>query len=236
LTPGAAPRFFSDDPLAREPETQDAAGVAEWKIDLTIDLATNLFAHPGDSATNVRAKNINTIDEVPDSSWFTNRILARPIAIDELSQGPLAGPGPAPGTWTVIAPKLAGFAPGFTMTDTSGARWFVSFDAADQPEAATGAIAVANKIFWALGYWQVENHLVTVNPSQLLVGDTAVFTPESGRRGRGGPRTTAPDGGGGSRRRVAACASKSRWHLPRHRRPRGRRPSDWRVQVPRHPP
>ncbi len=118
LTSGASTRFLSDDPLAREPETQDAAGVAEWEIDLTIDLATNLFAQPGDSATNVRAKNVNTIDEVPDSNWFTNRILARPIAIDELSRGPLAGPGPAPGAWTVVSPKLAGFAPGFTMTDT----------------------------------------------------------------------------------------------------------------------
>ncbi len=66
FTSGASTRFFSDDPLAREPETQDAAGVAEWDIDLTIDLATNLFAHPGDSATGVRAKNVNTIDEVPD--------------------------------------------------------------------------------------------------------------------------------------------------------------------------
>jgi hypothetical protein len=184
LASGAAPRFLSDDPLAREPDTQDASGVAEWDIDLTIDLATNLFSNPGDSARDVRAKNINTIDEVPDSSWFTNRILARPIALDELSRGPLTNDGPAPGAWTVVSPKLAGFSPGFTMLDARGVRWFVSFDAAGYPEAATGAIAVANKIFWALGYWQVENHLVKVDPTQLVIGDTAVFTPESGRKRR----------------------------------------------------
>ena len=132
LASGATARFLSDDPLSREPETQDAARVSEWEIDLTIDLATNMFASPGDRVTNLRAKNVNTIDEVPDSNWFTNRILARPITIDELSRGPLAGDGPAPGQWTVIAPKLAGFAPGFTMTDTRGERWFVSFDA-DRP-------------------------------------------------------------------------------------------------------
>jgi hypothetical protein len=182
LTSGAAPRFLSDDPLPREPDTQDAAGVSEWDIDLAIDLALNMFASPGDSAANVRAKNVNTIDEVPDSSWFTNRILARPITIDELSRGPLAGDGPAPGPWTVISPKLAGFAPGFTMTDTRGERWFVSFDADGHPEAATGAIAVANKLFWALGYWQVENHLVTVDRSLFVIGEQAVFTPVSGRK------------------------------------------------------
>src|SRR6185436_4121782 len=70
----AARRFLDDDPIAREPDTQDASGVAEWEIDLTIDLAINLFAVPGDSTPGVRARNVNTIDEVPDSSWFTNRI------------------------------------------------------------------------------------------------------------------------------------------------------------------
>jgi hypothetical protein len=179
---GRAPRFYSDDPLVREPETQDAARVAEWDIDLTIDLVTNMFGRPGDPAPDVRAKNVNTVDEVPDSSWFTNRILARPIAIDELARGPLTGSGPAPGTWSVISPKLAGFAPGFTMIDATGQRWFVSFDAAGHPEAATSAIAVANKIFWALGYWQVENYLLTIDRDRLAVAETATYTPPSGRR------------------------------------------------------
>src|SRR5262245_16533386 len=76
LVSAAAARFYGDDPLNREPETQNAAGVSDRDIDLTIDLAINLFGRPGDSVTGVRAKNVNTIDEVPDSSWFTNRILA----------------------------------------------------------------------------------------------------------------------------------------------------------------
>jgi len=182
LASGAAPRFLSDDPLAREPDTQDASGVSEWEIDLTIDLATNLFSNPGDSARDVRAKNVNTIDEVPDSSWFTNRILVRPIALEELTRGPLTSEGPAPGSWTVVSPKLAGFSPGFTMLDARGVRWFVSFDAAGHPEAATGAIAVANKIFWALGYWQVENYLVTIRPEQLEIAEDAEMTPPSGKK------------------------------------------------------
>ena len=215
LASGAAPRFLSDDPLAREPDTQDASGVTEWEIDLTIDLATNLFSNPGDSARDVRAKNVNTIDEVPDSSWFTNRILARPIALDELSRGPLTSEGPAPGSWTVVSPKLAGFSPGFTMLDARGARWFVSFDAAGHPEAATGAIAVANKIFWALGYWQVENHLVAINASQLVVGDTAVFTPASGRKRPMETRDLDDH--------PPARASQRRRHVSRHRRSRGSR-------------
>jgi hypothetical protein len=187
-TSAAAPRFLPDDPLVREPETQDAAAVKEWEIDLTIDLAINMFGKPGDGADQVRAKNVNTIDEVPDSSWFTNRILARPIPLEELARGPMTGDGPAPGRWRIVAPKLAGAAPGFTVLDSRDQRWFVSFDAAGHPEAATGAIAVASKIFWALGYWQVENHLVSVAREQLDIAETAVFTPASGRRRRMQPR------------------------------------------------
>ena len=182
LLAGAERRFFDDDPLTRAPDTQDAKGVQEWEIDLFIDLATNLFAHPGDPATDVRARSINTIDEVPDSNWFTNRILARPLTAEEVARGPVTGTGPVPGPWTVVSRKLAGFAPGFTMRDSKGQLWFVSFDAAGHPEAATGAIMVANKIFWALGYWQVENYLITVARDQIRVSEEATFTPPSGRK------------------------------------------------------
>jgi len=86
---GAEPRFFHDDPLVREPDTQDASKVQAWDIDLAIDLATNLFSRPGDKTPDVRAQNVNTIDEVPDSSWFTNRIGARPLSIEDAVRGPL---------------------------------------------------------------------------------------------------------------------------------------------------
>src|SRR5262245_37858234 len=153
-------RFYDDDPLTREPETQDASGVAEWDIELLVDLVVNLFGRPGDKQYGTRAASINTIDEVPDSSWFTNRIGSRTVTIEEAVKGPVADGGPAPGRWTVIAQKRAGAAPGFTIRDSTGQVWFVSFDSVGYPEAATGAIMVANKIFWTLGYWQVENHIV----------------------------------------------------------------------------
>jgi hypothetical protein len=181
---GATVRFYRDDPMQREPETQDASKAAPWDIDLFWDLAENLFGNPGDATPDVKARNVNTADEVPDSNWFTNRILARPLSIEEAVQGPLAGAGPAPGRWSVTRPKEAGFAPGFTMQDGKGETWFVSFDANGFPEAATGAILVSNKIFWALGYWQVENYLIRVRPDELTVAETATVVPPSGKRRR----------------------------------------------------
>ena len=103
----AQPRFFSDDPLSREPETQDASGAKDRDIELAPDLLLNLFTRPGDVRPSVRALNVNTVDEVPDSGWFTNRIYARPVSVDEIvrvrmsrrrrrrGRGPLSAPRPA---------------------------------------------------------------------------------------------------------------------------------------------
>src|SRR3954453_20819784 len=179
---GATVKFYSDDPLQREPESQDASKVQEWDIDLMWDLGENLFANPGARTPMVKARDVNTADEVPDSNWFTNRIGVENLTIADLVRGPLTGDGPAPGTWSVTRPKEAGFAPGFTMNDAKGETWFVSFDAEGFPEAATGAILVANKIFWALGYWQVENYLVHITPGELTIADTALVKVSSGQR------------------------------------------------------
>ena len=181
-TSGAGRKFYDDDPIGREPETQDASKVQAREIGLMYDLAPNLFGRPGDAAANVRARNINTIDEVPDSSWFTNRILARSVSLEEAARGPLEHDGPAEGPWTIIRDKNAGAAPGFRIRDAKGVVWFVSFDARGYAEAATSAIVVANKIFWALGYWQVENFLTRVHPEQIEIDPAATIKTPAGVR------------------------------------------------------
>jgi hypothetical protein len=85
-------KFYKDDPIAVEPETQDASGAVYRKIDLFYDLMRNQFSQPGEPA-GPRAQNINTIDEVPDSSWFTNRILARRFAARPAARGRLQANG-----------------------------------------------------------------------------------------------------------------------------------------------
>ena len=72
----------------------------------------------------------------------------------------------------------------------------MSFDAKGHPEAATGAIMVANKIFWTLGYWQVENHLIRCDPISSAIAETAMFTtavrrPTADETGRSGRRVSA---------------------------------------------
>ena len=71
--PAATGMFREDDPLRREPETQDASGVREWTIDLFVDLTLNLFTEPGDQRIDVRAEDANTID----STWTPVRVYFR---------------------------------------------------------------------------------------------------------------------------------------------------------------
>jgi hypothetical protein len=209
--PGAQsrPKFLSDDPLTREPETQDASKVQEWEIGLIADLTLNLFGKPGDPTAGVRAQNVNTIDEVPDSSWFTNRIYARPLSVAEIARGPNTIDGPAPGTWTLFRAKTAGTAPGFTVRDEKDNVWFVSMDARGNPVAATAANMVATRLFWALGYNQIEAYITTIRPENVVIDNKATI-PSHGRRRRFTRRdlqdvfAAAHEGEDGSYRVIAA--------------------------------
>jgi hypothetical protein len=177
-----APRFYPDDPIAREPESQDASKAAPYEPSQMYELMYNLFVTSKYEPSGLRARNINTIDEVPDSSWFTNRIGSRPITAEELARGPNAGAPPDPSKWVLIREKSSGAHPGFTATDAKGETWFLAFDPKWAPGAATGAVAIATKMFWALGYNQVESFLTTFDPKVTTIDPKAtVRRPNGGR-------------------------------------------------------
>lgn len=176
------PRFLADAPLARTPDTQDASGARPWDINLAYDLTHAYFVTSRRTPENIRAGNVNTIDEVPDSSWFTNRVGSRPLTVDDIVRGPNVAPPPDPSSWTVLREKSSGYAAGFTAQDARGQTWFVSFDAPSNPEGATAAIVVATKLFWALGYNQVENHLTEVRRDHLTISPKATVRRPSGKR------------------------------------------------------
>ena len=163
------PHFYPDDPIAREPESQDASKAQPYDIGSLYEMTNNLFVTAGYKPSGTRAQNINTIDEVPDSSWFTNRIGTTPVTVDELVRGPNRGAPPDPSRWVLIREKTSGAHPGFTARDAKGETWFLEFDPPYFPEGATGAVAVATKIFWAFGYNQVESYLTTFDPKRVEI-------------------------------------------------------------------
>ncbi|HET6266853.1 MAG TPA: hypothetical protein VFG11_03980 [Acidobacteriota bacterium] len=178
----AAPKFYDDDPVWVEPSTQDASGAKPWEIDLFYDFLENMFSHPGDPAVNLRAKNVNTVDEVPDSAWFTNRAGMKPLTAEDVAKGPDQTKGPADGIWTVIRAKNDGVTPGFTIKDTNGVVWFIKFDPPGYPAMATGSEVVVTNLLWALGYNVPENHISRLIPKNLVIAPGTKITPPSGKK------------------------------------------------------
>ena len=179
-----APHFYPDDPITRAPESQDASKAQEYEIGSLFEMTHNLFFTSQYKPTNLRAKNINTIDEVPDSNWFTNRIGTAAISTDQIARGPNVGAPPDSSKWVLVREKTAGAHPGFTAKDAKGDTWFLEFDPPYFPEGATGAVAVATKIFWALGYNQVESFISTFDPKKAEIDPKATVKRPSGKRTR----------------------------------------------------
>jgi hypothetical protein len=179
---GAAPRFFDDDPLQDDPETQDASGVKEIDLSDGYDFIENSFLNAGDK-TDQRAVNVNTIDEVPNSSWYTQRLgTAEVLSVGDVIRGPFRGQAPQPGVWTIIGAKNEGISPGMTARDSSGTLYFIKFDPPSNPEMATGAEAISTRLFWALGYNVPENYLAAFRREELRIAPGTTLDDEYGRR------------------------------------------------------
>jgi len=178
----AAPKFLPDDPIWVEHATQNVTSIPDLEVDDFVDLTLNLFAKLGDPTPNVRAKNVNTIDEVPNSSWFTNRLGYRTMTAEEIATGPDTTPGPPRGRWTVISSKTDGISPGFTIRDATGQVWFLKFDPPGYRAMATGTEVAVTKLMWALGYHVPENHVAALWREDLTIGEGATFTPPGGTR------------------------------------------------------
>jgi len=176
----ASPRFYDDDPISHDRDTQDASSMKPLDVDLLVDLTTNLI---GPREVNAgRARNVNTIDEVPDSSWYTNRAGSRPLSPADVFTGPDTTAGPEAGTWTVTSSKGDGVTPGFTIKDAKGQLWFLKFDPPGYRGMATGTEVAVTKLMWALGYHVPENHIAYMHRERLAIGDGAKFTPAGGTR------------------------------------------------------
>jgi hypothetical protein len=154
---------------------QAAACVPEmYESSFSWDAADNSIFRPMSKFFQVdsygEAENVNAFDEVPDSSWFTNRIGARPLSPDEVAGGYCAGgpelePDPPDGSWLVDHGKDNGANPGFRV-NIRGQHYLLKTDDA-QAERATGAAAIAARFYYAAGWWAPCDSVVYFKKSAL---------------------------------------------------------------------
>jgi len=186
--PGQNPRFFPDDPIWEDPDRQvSIAQPTSRELSKTVDLFQKTFAPP--VSGNVRAVNVNTLGEVPDSSWFENRMSRRVMSIDEIVRGPDRGDGPDHSVpWRIIQAKVEGTTPGFMIRDGRGDVYLIKIDPMHFPGLATGAEVIGTKFYHAFGYHVPENYLTSWEPDFYTIEpDTEVIWPD-GHHAILGPR------------------------------------------------
>jgi hypothetical protein len=129
-----------------------------------------------------RARGVNAVDDVPDSTWFTNRIGIRELSPDEIARGPEQGEGPeAHKPWTIVSNKPAGTQFGLIIRDARGVKYGLSFDVNGWPEMKTGAAIVVNRLVWAFGYNVPDDRIVYLRPEELVVAPDAKIKDTQGR-------------------------------------------------------
>jgi hypothetical protein len=175
---GEGRRFYSDDPVWRDPDMRDIPPVAEFDLSKSYEFVHETFGESVKSRG--RALNVNTLDEVPDSSWFTNRLGRRDMSIEEIVRGPNQVDGPAPGTWHVTGRPDSGITPKFTIRDARGDTYLIKLDPAAYPELPSSVEMISTKIFHAIGYHVPEDFIVTFDLSQLDVAPGAKIRTTSG--------------------------------------------------------
>lgn len=114
------------------------------------------------------AHDVNSMDELPASSWYTPRLGYRPISPAELVRGPeRVGPPQLP--ITVVQAKVGGGNPGFIVADARGARYLTKFDPPEFPGVETTTAQVVNRLFWGFGYNVPEDYLLVFSRDDLHV-------------------------------------------------------------------
>jgi hypothetical protein len=167
-----AQRFLPDDPLLFDRDDLPIAKPGVVELSTAWDVIEHSLWHRP-SGRVPPALNANTLGEVPDSSWFQNRIGRREMSLEELLRGPNTTGGPAPGRWMVIGGKAQGITAGFTIRDSRGDVYFVKFDPIPYPNLSSAADVIVTKFFHAFGYFVPENHIAQFRPEQLVIAEDA---------------------------------------------------------------
>lgn len=129
-----------------------------------------------------RAANVNAFDEVPNSSWWTNRIGMRPMSVEEVVQAacdedPI---DPNEGPWMIVSAKPNGANPGFIVEDTRGRKYLLKFDGDIQPQRATAADVSGSIYYHAAGYNVPCNRMIFFNEDILEIEEGTTYDNDDG--------------------------------------------------------
>jgi hypothetical protein len=170
------------------PKTRDPNLLRDG-IDESFFRPVGRFFHPGRAVRRVSsggepascAADVNALDEVPNSTWFTNRIGLYPVTPEVAARGPAQVDGPdRSGPWTVVRAKSEGVTPGFTIKDGRGDTYFIKFDPPCCPGMSTAAGVITGRALHTIGYNVPEDFVTSFRRTDLVLGEKVSLTEPSG--------------------------------------------------------
>jgi len=172
-------RFRNHDPVQAVDDRRPIAQPEERvNRDITEDVEALLrrpVLHALEVPEHVPAANVNALGEVPDSSWFENRIGEGELDAAALERGPNRSDPSQARPWIVHQADRPDPAPKLIIEDARGERYLLKFDAPEVPELETGAEIVVQRLLWAAGYHVPENEVVELARSDLVVAKDAEY-------------------------------------------------------------
>src|SRR5580698_2890494 len=173
----SAQQFLADDPLTRTPEVGAVSKINPQDINELYDFAHNSFRYKSPAASD--SLGVNTLGEVPDSSWFTNRDISS-LSSEAARKGGRVHGGPQP-PYTVVAAKTEGVSTGFRLRDARGRLFFVKADPPSHSEMATAADVVGSLFLYAAGYNVPENYILIGQTEEFRLAEKATMKSISGK-------------------------------------------------------
>ena len=129
------------------------------------------------------ADNVNALDEVPNSSWYTNRHYQNRMNLEDLQNGPNVTAGPdQSGLWLIWLAKTEGGTPGLFIRDAKGDAYILKFDAPQFQEMGSSAEVISTKFFHAAGYHVPQNTIEYFDPDILQVQEGVMIPVQGSER------------------------------------------------------
>jgi hypothetical protein len=173
-------RYHNADPVTLVNDRKPIPKVPAFEQGLVEYYVRSDFIKPTERALKIepsrRAENVNSLGNVPDSTWFTNR----QVTPEQVRRGPGRGGPDRREPWRVVGVKVGGAAIGIMIADARDDRYVIKFDERGFPEAETSADVVVQRLTWAMGYNVPDNDIVTFRRSDLVLDPKAEVKFRSG--------------------------------------------------------
>lgn len=123
-----------------------------------------------DTRRKPRSQDVNSMDQVPASAWFTPRLGADNLSPEELVKGPeVKGAPQAP--YTIVKAKTEGNSPGFIIKDARGLKYLIKFDRSEYPGLESTVNYIVNRLYWGFGYHVPEDFIIHFSADDAKLGE-----------------------------------------------------------------